>query len=74
MKLYKTEIIIWSRYDGNEVELSDLAREATDGDAYCSRQRSTLVAVDTDPDYDGCGGFFDELMMLDGDNGPQNEQ
>ena len=34
--LYKTTIVIWSEYDGSEVELEDLARAATEGDAYCS--------------------------------------
>lgn len=42
--LFKTTIVIWSTYDGASVELEDLAREATVGDAYCSLQRSELVA------------------------------
>lgn len=42
-KLYKTTIVIWSQYDGGEVGLTDLAREADQGDAYCSLQESELV-------------------------------
>ena len=36
--LYKTTIVIWTEYDpdANKVDLIDLARAATGGDAYCS--------------------------------------
>jgi hypothetical protein len=34
---YKTTMVIWSRFSGEEVELEDLAREATSGQAYYSR-------------------------------------
>jgi len=57
--LYKTTVIIWSEYDTSETSLEDLGREATQGDAYCSK--STCDAVQNpkqDPDWDGTE-FFD---------------
>jgi hypothetical protein len=45
-KLYKTTITIWSQYDGSKVELSDLAYQAQEGNAYCSQQDTELI---TDP-------------------------
>lgn len=61
--LYKTTIVIWSEYDGTERELSDLAWQAEQGDAYCSRYRSTLVEnPNSDPDFDDTDffNFMDE--------------
>jgi len=55
VRLYKTTVVIWTDYDPNEdpeAELEDLAREATNGDAYCSKQITVLVedpAADPDP-------------------------
>lgn len=60
MNLYKTTIVIWSEYDGSEVDLEDLAREAVQGDAYCSKQISELIAeAESDVDWDGTE-FFDQ--------------
>jgi len=62
-KLYKTTIVIWSEYDpatGN-VDLDDLARDACDGESYCSRMES--VAVENpkdDEDWDGTEFFGTE--------------
>ena len=59
--LHKTTIVIWSEYDGTTVELSRLAREAEEGDAYCSRSSSQLVeSPDWDADWDGTDFFNDE--------------
>lgn len=56
--LYKTTIVIWSEYDGNEAELEDLSYQATEGDAYCSKQKSELVKnPESDPDWDGTDFF-----------------
>lgn len=56
--LHKTTIIIWSEYDGSAVELMDLAFQATEGDAYCSVQRSEVVEnPDADPEFDGTEFF-----------------
>jgi hypothetical protein len=64
--LYKTTIVIWSQYPGDDVELSDLAREAEQGDAYCSRQESERIEDPrSDPGWDGTE-FFD--LYLDGDD------
>ena len=61
-KLFKTTIVIWSEYDTTEVELEDLAREASSGDAYCSRYRSVAVeAPATDPDFDDTEFFGAEI-------------
>ena len=56
-KLWKTTIEIVTDYDPtNTLEIEDLAREATSGEAYCIRQT-------TEPIYpsnleDGCREFF----------------
>jgi hypothetical protein len=56
--LYKTTIVIWSRDRGDATELSQLAREAESGDAYCSVYRSSLIAdPGSDPDWDGTSFF-----------------
>jgi hypothetical protein len=58
--LYKTTIIIWSPFDGEEAELTDLAFQATEGNSYCSSQKSILVDDPRDdPDWDGTS-FFDD--------------
>jgi hypothetical protein len=60
MPLFKTTIVIWSKYDGTKTELDSLAREATSGDAYCSRFQSVLVQnPPVDPDWDDTE-FFNE--------------
>jgi hypothetical protein len=57
--LYKTTIVIWTDYDPRTRELEDLAREATVGDAYCSKQEAVEVADPSgDPEWDGTE-FFD---------------
>jgi hypothetical protein len=59
--LYKTVIIIWTEDDPTEkLELTDLAREATDGMAYCSKMTATQITdPHHDPDWDGTE-FFDD--------------
>ena len=53
LKLWKSTIVIWTRYDPQDVEIEDLARDAVGGDAYCSRQEAAEVAdARTDPDWD----------------------
>jgi hypothetical protein len=58
--LFKTTIVIWSEWDPTlATTIADLAREAEDGDAYCSAMKSVRVADPTqDPDWD-CTDFFD---------------
>ena len=56
--LYKTTIIIWSEYDGSTVEIQDLARDATEGEAYCSKSVSVRVPdPESDPEWDGTEFF-----------------
>jgi hypothetical protein len=58
--LHKHTIVIWADWDGTNSELSYLAREAEQGDAYCSLFSSELIAEpDKDPAWDGTE-FFDE--------------
>ena len=45
-ELWVTTIVIWTDYNPRGLEIIDLAREATPGDAYCSSQHVTRV---TDP-------------------------
>jgi hypothetical protein len=50
--LFRTTIVIWSEFDGGEVELEDLARDATSGGSYCSKQDSVFIEdpySDADP-------------------------
>ena len=56
--LHKTTIVIWSELPGDQVELERLGREASSGDAYCSRYRSELVErPERDPAWDGTDFF-----------------
>lgn len=68
--LWKTTIIVWSEYYAGDVELEDLGRGATSGDAYCSKQSSVRVEdPKTDPDWDGTEffevGYPEEEVKLD---------
>ena len=58
--LYKTTIIIWSEYNpSGAVELEDLARDATSGEAYCSKQDTVIVKNPFgDADWDDTEFFF----------------
>jgi hypothetical protein len=40
--LYKKTIIIWTEYDPNGLELTELASQAESGDGYCSSVTSAL--------------------------------
>lgn len=58
--LYKATIVIWCEDDPRELELSDLAREAESGCAYCASFDVKRIADPTsDHDWDGTE-FFDE--------------
>lgn len=54
--LYKTTVVIWTTYNP-EMELEDLAREATRGNGYCSKQVTENVVFARDPDWDGTEFF-----------------
>lgn len=57
--LYKTTIIIWTSYPPDDMEIVDLAWEATDGNAHSSVEHTVLVPCpEADPDWDGTE-FFD---------------
>ena len=67
MKLWKTTIVIWSSYDPTTIEIEALSSDATDGMAYCSRQKSVEVQdPNQDPDWDGTE-FFENLCQDDED-------
>jgi hypothetical protein len=58
-KLWKTTIVVWSEWDPRNVETINLVREATNGDAYISREEHELISnpykqPDGPPD-----GFFE---------------
>jgi hypothetical protein len=60
--LYKTTIVIWSEYNpwNADVELSELARDAEEGESYCSGMTTILVDnPESDGDWDGTE-FFGE--------------
>jgi hypothetical protein len=56
-KLYKTTIVIWSEYNGESVEIDELARDAMRGGSFCTLQSSKLIEhpnreVDWDSDME----------------------
>lgn len=58
--LMKTTIIIWSEVDEgrDRMEIDALARDAVDGDSYCSERRSVTVEdPESDSDWDGTEFF-----------------
>lgn len=61
--LFKTTIEIFTSYDPSESEILDLAREATDGGGYCSKQEVAVVSVRHLPQHaegvDAVMEFFD---------------
>jgi hypothetical protein len=62
VKLFKTTIVIWREYDPSELdlELSTLAQQAENGDAYCSSMTCALITEpEKDSNWDGTE-FFDE--------------
>lgn len=79
--MYKTTITIYSEYPGGRVELSDLAREAEQGDAYCATQVTEEVpaselppgaaeffaAVEGEPDQDEQDRRVGHVHRLDGE-------
>ncbi len=57
--LYKTTIVIWSRFEGTSVGLETLGHEAERGEAYCSVSRSEFIEDPSrDPAWDGTEFFF----------------
>jgi len=59
-RLYKTVITIFTDYDPANVEIEDLAREATSGDAYCSGQETVSFEPEEFGNIQGVGeGLFD---------------
>ena len=55
--LYRTKIEVWSTYDTDHLELEEIAREATSGNAFCAIQISEPVL---DPRQYPDTEFFDE--------------
>lgn len=52
-QLFKTTIVIWTTYDPAAQEISELAQQAMDGDAFCSSQVAECVLDKDDfPDTD----------------------
>jgi hypothetical protein len=59
-QLWKTTIVIWSDYDPQNFRLQDLAFQADEGDAYCSKTEAEIIEDPVnDPDWDGTE-FFDD--------------
>ena len=59
-RLFKTTITIYTDYDPtNEVELVDLAQEATDGNAICDVMEAKPVSREDTPE--GVLSFFNDL-------------
>ena len=67
--LYKTKITVWTEYDPGDMGLSDLAREAEVGDAYCE---SSYTEVVKDSSKFPPTEFFG--MEEDDESNPSNEE
>ena len=67
-RLFKTTVVIWSEYDPTfRVEIDELARDAMEGESYCSSSESVLVEdPESDAAWDGTEffGFFDVSRLL----------
>lgn len=62
--LYRTTVTVWTTEPAGDTDLAVLAREATDGGAYCSGQRSVLVPCpEADPEPPGAE-FFPEHARI----------
>ena len=59
-RLWKTTIVVWSGDDPSGVEIDMVARDAIDGDSFCSVRRSEVVA-DAEADSDWVGTEFFDL-------------
>ena len=62
MKLFKTEIVIWTEWNPvvhEEDTVIRLAEESRDGNAYCSKVAIIFVDPEEDPDWDG-SAFFEK--------------
>ena len=58
MKLWKTQITIWTDHDPSELDPDVLIEAAMYGDAYCSEIKNTFVDdVNEDPDWDDTDFF-----------------
>ena len=64
MSYYRTVVEIWSDYPGTGVELEDLARAATCGDAICTRQESIEMEISECPEMEFFG-YADGLECPD---------
>ena len=63
--LWKSTIVIWSEFDPQTVEIADLARDATDGNSYCSSSTVELVKnPQKDKDWDGTEFFEGHGLYL----------
>lgn len=74
MKLYKTTIVVWSEYNGNEADLEDLAFQATEGNAICTKQESVLVESDEDEEADAINSFFGDEDDYDDDDSDDDDR
>lgn len=60
--LYKSNIVIWSPYPGESVELEQLAKDATSGRSYCPTFKSLKIEVpENDSDWDGTEFFHGQI-------------
>ena len=58
-RLWKTEIVIWSAYDPQKIEVSELARDGEQGDAYITKAHSELISSPYVQDDGPPEDFFD---------------
>lgn len=71
--LFKTTIIIWSEENTDNVSAEELARDADNGDSYCSVKNCRRVDnPDEDEDWDDTDFFGDDEE--DEDDGEEEEE
>ena len=59
--LYKTTIVIWSDGDPSNTDIDNLARDAVQGDSYCSSRNTKMIDdPKSDKDWDGTEFFGEE--------------
>ena len=63
--LWKSTIVIWSPFDPQKLELSGLAWEAEEGEAYCTTQHTEYVPPESLTAENGFTGSANDFFVND---------
>ena len=73
--LFKTTIVIWSEANTDNISAEELARDADNGDSYCSVKNCKRVEnPDEDEDWDDTDFFGDEDQEDEEDEDEEEEE